>query len=102
MCRASLALADATGFIRVNYFCVLLVGEIFLRVGMPPPDFSANSQIFSCLPFSLFFAPPCPTAGGRTVACREGEIPQSAARGSRRGSAGFERGFLKGVSLPMT
>lgn len=56
MCRVSLVLADAAGFIRVNYFCVLLVGEIFLRVGMPPPDFSANSQIFSCLPFSLCFS----------------------------------------------
>lgn len=107
----AMAFADAEDFIRINYFCILLGKEKFLRVEMPPPDFSADSQIFSFLPFCLCFSNGlgflqlpafAPTAGRRWVACREGEIPQSTVYSSRCGSTGFERGFLKGISPQMT
>lgn len=99
MCRVSLGREDALGFIRINYFRILLVEEIFPSVEMPPPDFSANGQMFPFLPFSPCFSKGLgfhhlpafvPAAGRRWVVRRAGEIPPSAANGSRCGSAGFE------------
>lgn len=96
MCRVSLPFADALDFSRTNYLCIPLVKEGFPRVEMPPPDFSANGQIVSFLPF-------CPRfSNGRGFstsplsflqrwgARRLGEIPPSTVCGSRCGSTAFE------------